>query len=390
LLLSLLDKLTEMSRDGSPYKDIPIMVLSPNHSFFSRSEQTEWQNQFPAIKDFVFKPIQISDRASIRYAGNLARKLELRPVLEKDEEAEDSESTFGPSGTNSALTSSIDAERGGASSSSQRQKKGSSAALDAFGPDGPVELAEEDSNEAKDKQNKSTMLRMSRHKAGTPQFMAPEIIERGEYSTAVDWWATGVTFFNCAVGQHLFRGRDHASLYAQICSGDIDLAPLQPVSETLQNLVSRLVERDVSKRLGTRGGRFVRTHRFFVAMDEAAAAEGAGHEKGAQRRALRGGAFPPFRPPSMPTQYLAEKNSRLFYGARGLARANGTPKRPLLSVAGSLGGGSMKRAKQNARQRMRHEFSRFASISELRERWIRGLGNPDVAHAEAEAVERDS
>jgi serine/threonine protein kinase len=218
-------------------------------------------------------------------------------------------------------------------------------------------LAEE---EVKDATKSNRLLRMSRHKAGTPQFMAPEIIERGEYSTAVDWWATGVTFFNCAVGQHLFRGRDHASLYAQICSGEINLGPLRPVSETLQNLVSRLVERDVSKRLG--GGRVIRTHRFFVAMDE-------------QRRTVRGG--PPFRPPSMPVQYLAEKNLLLFYGARGLARASGTPRRPLFSTsAGSLG--VLKRAKKIARQRMRREFSRFASISELRERWLRGLGTGEA------------
>ena len=99
LLLSLLNKLTEMSQDGSPYKDTPIMAVSPHHSLFNRSEQT--QTQFPAINNFchfVVRPIRVSDRASIRHKGYLARKLELRPVLE---ETDDSESTFGPSGSNS-------------------------------------------------------------------------------------------------------------------------------------------------------------------------------------------------------------------------------------------------------------------------------------------------
>eukprot|EP00300_Choanocystis_sp_HF-7_P014566 c18733_g1_i1.p1 GENE.c18733_g1_i1~~c18733_g1_i1.p1 ORF type:complete len:121 (+),score=14.76 c18733_g1_i1:609-971(+) len=35
---------------------------------------------------------------------------------------------------------------------------------------------------------------------GTPEFMAPEVLDRQAYSTAVDWWSLGVVAFTMLLG----------------------------------------------------------------------------------------------------------------------------------------------------------------------------------------------
>ena len=41
---------------------------------------------------------------------------------------------------------------------------------------------------------------------GTLQFMAPEIFFDRKYGYGVDWWAFGVTVYNCVERQSLFAG----------------------------------------------------------------------------------------------------------------------------------------------------------------------------------------
>ena len=206
-------------------------------------------------------------------------------------------------------------------------------------------------------------------KAGTAQYMAPEIVQRGQYSHAVDWWACGVTFFHCATGRPLFNGANYQHLFELICHGDIDLAPLRALSEPLESLVGKLLTRDVASRLGSRSSAAVRLHPFFT-----------------QRHVAKAGA-PPFKPTAAPIDPSAPKNYKLFYGSRFLPRAAHAPSASSPNGARSASGGggvrlpltglhnpSISKTKRSTKLKMQREFVRFASISDLRGQWMqRGM-----------------
>lgn len=113
---------------------------------------------------------------------------------------------------------------------------------------------------------------------GTPEYLAPEVLQGHPYSSAVDWWGLGVVLFEMLCGlvsegeiNFFFHLMSFfcifISLHLTVCSSqppffsdvkaemfeNILRAPLQlpsGLSESAQLLLRGLLERDVSKRLG--------------------------------------------------------------------------------------------------------------------------------------------
>ncbi len=56
---------------------------------------------------------------------------------------------------------------------------------------------------------------------GTPEFMAPEILQEKPYGRAVDWWALGVLLYEMLLGQSPFRGEDEDEIFEAILNDDI-------------------------------------------------------------------------------------------------------------------------------------------------------------------------
>ncbi|KAF9930802.1 hypothetical protein FBU30_011251 [Linnemannia zychae] len=88
--------------------------------------------------------------------------------------------------------------------------------------------------------------------AGSMAYMAPEVLLRKGYFESVDWWSLGVVMFELLFGRRPFRGKSNDLLTNSILRdplpfpdnvGDIISAPCLDV-------LSKLCERDISKRLG--------------------------------------------------------------------------------------------------------------------------------------------
>jgi serine/threonine protein kinase len=59
-------------------------------------------------------------------------------------------------------------------------------------------------------------LRVTSSFCGTADYMAPEMVEKQEYSFSVDWWGIGILTFNLLYGNPPFHDDNKAKLYANI------------------------------------------------------------------------------------------------------------------------------------------------------------------------------
>lgn len=102
---------------------------------------------------------------------------------------------------------------------------------------------------------------------GTPEYVAPEIINKTGHGTAVDWWALGVVLFEVLLGFTPFCAEDMDSIFANVLDGDLSCP--KHMDAQAQDLVKKLLVRDPSRRLGSlkTGSRGVQKHPFFKQVD---------------------------------------------------------------------------------------------------------------------------
>lgn len=201
---------------------------------------------------------------------------------------------------------------------------------------------------------------------GTIHFMAPEVIFEHKYGRSVDWWACGVTFYECTVRQHLFNGADKEIIMQQILSGPIDLEPLSQYSTLLQRLVAGLLVRNPIIRLGTDGAHTIMRQDFFKGIDWSTISE----------------SNPNYKPAQHVNQRHSVEDKMLFYGE---IQGNKTERsrnemgledyRRSSSVKEGRGaptstGRSKKRYGKNLNMRQRKE--EFQKLTDQRKSWVSG------------------
>ncbi|KAI9777294.1 MAG: serine/threonine protein kinase, AGC [Candelina submexicana] len=102
---------------------------------------------------------------------------------------------------------------------------------------------------------------------GTPEYLAPEVIQSKGHGTAVDWWAFGILVYEFLVGQPPFWDQNPMKIYEMIVGGTIRYP--SNMSLEARDLISNLCTVDASKRLGNISGGVsqVKAHPFFRKID---------------------------------------------------------------------------------------------------------------------------
>ncbi|KAK6635813.1 Protein kinase C [Polyplax serrata] len=100
---------------------------------------------------------------------------------------------------------------------------------------------------------------------GTPDYIAPEILQELEYGPSVDWWALGVLMYEMMAGQPPFEADNEDDLFESILHDDV----LYPVwlSKEGVSILKGFMTKNPGKRLGcviSQGGEAaIRNHSFF-------------------------------------------------------------------------------------------------------------------------------
>nr|XP_021334820.1 RAC-alpha serine/threonine-protein kinase isoform X2 [Danio rerio] len=128
---------------------------------------------------------------------------------------------------------------------------------------------------------------------GTPEYLAPEVLEDNDYGRAVDWWGLGVVMYEMMCGRLPFYSQDHERLFEQIVMEEIRFP--RSLSTHARALLTGLLRKEPKQRLG--GGpddaRDVMMHKFF---------SGVQWDDVLQKKLL-----PPFKP-----QVTSETDTRYF------------------------------------------------------------------------------
>lgn len=98
---------------------------------------------------------------------------------------------------------------------------------------------------------------------GTPDYIAPEVISTKPYNKSVDWWSFGIYIYEMLAGYTPFYDANAMKTYENILNAELKFPPF--FNADAQDLLSKLMERDLSKRLGNlqNGSEDVKNHPWF-------------------------------------------------------------------------------------------------------------------------------
>ncbi|KAI9280118.1 kinase-like domain-containing protein [Sporodiniella umbellata] len=102
---------------------------------------------------------------------------------------------------------------------------------------------------------------------GTPDYLAPEIIQSKGYSKAVDWWSLGVLVYEMLAGYPPFYDDDHLKLYEKILASKVKWPHY--FDANAKDLLKRLLTPDLTKRFGNlkAGSDDIKRHPWFTGVD---------------------------------------------------------------------------------------------------------------------------
>ncbi|EMD39891.1 hypothetical protein CERSUDRAFT_112145 [Gelatoporia subvermispora B] len=96
---------------------------------------------------------------------------------------------------------------------------------------------------------------------GTPEYLAPEILSAQGYNKTIDWWTLGVLLYEMLSGLPPFYDEVTDKMYDKILHNPLVFG--DEIGPQARSILTGLLTRDPSQRLGVNGADEIRRHPFF-------------------------------------------------------------------------------------------------------------------------------
>jgi serine/threonine protein kinase len=108
--------------------------------------------------------------------------------------------------------------------------------------------------------NTSTCPSRANSFVGTEEYIAPEILTGIHHSAPVDWWTVGIFIYEMLFSTTPFKGSDRPQTFEYILNKQ---PKFPPCSNKVRDLISKLLNKNERKRLGSNGASEIKSHPFF-------------------------------------------------------------------------------------------------------------------------------
>lgn len=100
---------------------------------------------------------------------------------------------------------------------------------------------------------------------GTAEYIAPELLKGQKYGASVDWWSFGILLYEMMGFRTPFYDKNRKLMF----HGIINLEPSFPAhfTVTAKNVLLRLLDKEASQRLGSKGAQEIKMSEFFMPLD---------------------------------------------------------------------------------------------------------------------------
>eukprot|EP01054_Gregarina_sp_Poly1_P004206 Gregarina_sp_Poly_1__4205@NODE_229_length_11141_cov_173_244537_g203_i0_p5_GENE_NODE_229_length_11141_cov_173_244537_g203_i0NODE_229_length_11141_cov_173_244537_g203_i0_p5_ORF_typecomplete_len495_score56_19Pkinase/PF00069_25/7_1e76Pkinase_Tyr/PF07714_17/3_7e45Kinaselike/PF14531_6/9_2e18WaaY/PF06176_11/2_9e07Kdo/PF06293_14/8_8e07Pkinase_fungal/PF17667_1/3_4e06RIO1/PF01163_22/0_00012APH/PF01636_23/0_00023YrbLPhoP_reg/PF10707_9/0_087YukC/PF10140_9/0_068ActFrag_cataly/PF09192_10/0_15_NODE_229_length_ len=102
---------------------------------------------------------------------------------------------------------------------------------------------------------------------GTPEYLAPEIIQSKGHGKSVDWWALGILIYEMLVGAPPFYDENPMNIYKKVLEGTVEYP--EHLESKAKDLIRKLLTQDRTKRYGCLkyAAEDVKRHKWFRGVD---------------------------------------------------------------------------------------------------------------------------
>lgn len=100
---------------------------------------------------------------------------------------------------------------------------------------------------------------------GTPEYMAPEILQQQGYGMEVDWWTVGTLLYEMLTGLPPFYDENTQSMYQKILFDQLKFT--DECSPHARTLISGLLQRNPERRQGRANIEEIKGHPFFASIN---------------------------------------------------------------------------------------------------------------------------